>query len=76
MALTLCIAVVMIGKEMHALEGLVSPLFEGTEGIGNGSEVVAHVISVEYTWSWRLSLTSLGVCIDGTAHASCHVIWL
>ena len=72
----LCIGVIGIGKEMHAFEGLVSPLFEGAKGIGNGSKVVAHVISGEYTRSWRLSLTSLGVCVDGTAHASCHVIWL
>ena len=51
MSLTLCIAVVMISEEMHALEGLVSPLFEGAKGIGNGSKVVARVISVECTRS-------------------------
>ena len=81
MSLTLCIAVIVIGKEVQVLEGLVSPLFERAEGIGSGrsvdgSEVVALVIGVEYTRSWCLSLTSLGVRVDGTAHTSCHVIWL
>ena len=35
MSLTLCITVVMISEEMHALEGLDFPLFERAEGIGN-----------------------------------------
>ena len=36
MSLMLCIAVVVISEEMHVLEGLVSPLFERAEGVGNG----------------------------------------
>ena len=81
MSLTLCIAIVVVSKEVHTFEGLVSPLFERTEGTGNGrsvdgSKVVAHIISIEHTQSWHLSLISLGFDVDGTAHASSHVIWL
>ena len=81
MTLTLCIVIVVVTKEMHALEGLASPLFEGTERVcqGRGIEgpkVEARVISVDHARGWCLCLTSLDICVDGAAHTSCHVVWL
>ena len=57
MSLTWCIPVGGVAKEMHALEGLISPLSEGVKGVGNGgsvdgSKVIVHVIGVEHTRSW------------------------
>ena len=73
--------VVVVTKKMHALEGLASPLFEGTERVCQGrgiegTKVEARVISFDHARGWRLCLTSLGICGDGAAHTSCHVVWL
>ena len=63
---------------MLVLEGLVSPLPEGVEGVGNGrsidgSKVITHIVGVEHTRSRRLVIAGLslvGAGVNGAANAS------
>ena len=78
MSLTWCNPVGGVAEEMHALEGLISPLSEGVKGVGNGqsvdgSKVITHIVGVEHTRSWCLimiSLSLVSVCVDGAAYTS------